>query len=85
MLSSRLCFQRGEITMQASDITFDRTRARNHFAELALHAVEAVVRSSEARSQEIEDLGIVGHYSLMRSRCRAVVGDDGLEPPTLSV
>jgi hypothetical protein len=91
MLSSRLCvdakidLQRGEITMQAGDITFDRTKARNHFVELALHSVEAFVQSNEARSQEIENLGILGHYSHMRSRCRAVVGDDGLEPPTLSV
>ena len=81
----KIDLQRGKITMQASDITFDRTEAGNYFVELALHSIEAFVLSSEARSQEIENLGILGHYSLMRSRCRAVVGDDGLEPPTLSV
>ena len=71
--------------MQASDIVFDCGQTGNHFVELALHSVEAFVLSSEARSQKIENLGIFGHYSLIRSRCRAMVGDDGLEPPNLSV
>ena len=71
--------------MQASDITFDRTKARYDFIELALYSVEAIVQSSEARAQEIENLGILGHDLLIRTRCRAMVGDDGLEPPTLSV
>ncbi len=71
--------------MQASDIAFDRGQTGNHFVELALHSVEALVLSSEARSQEVENLGIIGHYSLTRSLCCSVVGDDGLEPPTLSV
>ena len=74
MLSSRplhrrvIDLQRGEITMQTSNISFDRTRARNHFVELALYTVEAFVQSSEARSQEIENLGILGHNSLIQSR-----------------
>ena len=42
-------------------------------------------KRSSCRAHEIENLGILDHYSLMQSRCRAVVGDDGLEPPTLSV
>ena len=71
--------------MQASDIVFDCGQTGNHFVELALHSVEPFVLSSEARSQKIENLGIFGHHSLIRSRCRAMVGDDGLEPPTLSV
>ena len=72
----KIDLQRGEITMQASDITFDRTTARDHLVELALHSVEAFVQSSEARSQEIHSCD---------HGCQAVVGDDGLEPPTLSV
>src|SRR5271155_2803854 len=36
--------------------------------ELALHAVEALVLSSEARSRQIENLGILGHNLLMQSR-----------------
>ena len=54
--------------MQASDIAFDCGQTGNHFVELALHSVEAFVLSSEARSQKIENLGIFGHHSLIRSR-----------------
>jgi hypothetical protein len=63
------------------------TAARRVITSSSLRStrVEALVLPSEAPSQEIENLAFLGHYSLIRSRCRAVVGDDGLEPPTLSV
>jgi hypothetical protein len=53
MLSSRLCID-AKSAFNAAKSPFDRTKARNHFVEL--HAVEALVLSSEAHSQEIENL-----------------------------
>ena len=71
--------------MEASNIAFNRGQTSDHFVELALHAIEPFLLSREACSHEVENLEILGHYAFMRSPCRVVVGDDGLEPPTLSV